>query len=219
MARRWRIVLGVALVLAGLCATIAGLAIALLVGTDGSIGLPPTRIVAAGTAITLPQLDVPELPRRASVVLDVALEESERPMFVGVGPSAMVDAYLRDAPIDVIEQIDWPGAARTTPIEGSATPGPPGRQTFWATSTSGRTPHLRWEATPGDWTLVIMAVAPRSPLDVTVTGSVTISILGPIGIGVLVVAIALLASGIWLTVRAAGRGASPRSATPAPPAS
>ena len=60
------------------------------------------------------------------------------------------------------------------------------------TSTSGRTPHLRWEATPGDWTLVIMAVEPLAPLDVTVTGSVTIPILGPIGIGVLVVAIALL---------------------------
>ena len=60
MGRRWRIVLGVVLVLAGLCATIAGLAIVLLVGTDGSIGLPPTRIVAAGTAITLPQLDVPD---------------------------------------------------------------------------------------------------------------------------------------------------------------
>lgn len=218
MGRRWRIVLGVALVLAGLCATIAGLAIALLVGTDGSIGLPPTRIVAAGTAIALPQLDVPELPRRASVVLDVTLDQSERPMFIGVGPSAMVDAYLRNAPIDVIEQIDWPGAARTTPIEGSATPAPPGRQTFWVTSTTGRTPHLRWDATPGDWTLVIMAVEPLSPLDVTVTGSVTISILGPIGIGVLVVAIALLASGIWVTARAAARDASPRSTAPPPPA-
>ena len=65
--------LGVALVLAGLVATVAGLAIVLLVGADGSIGLPPTRIVAAGSAITLPQLDVPTLPRRASVVLDVAL--------------------------------------------------------------------------------------------------------------------------------------------------
>jgi hypothetical protein len=218
MGRRWRIVLGVALVLAGLCATIAGLAIALLVGTDGSIGLPPTRIVGAGTAITLPQLDVPELPRRASVVLDVTLAESERPMFIGVGPSPMVNAYLRNAPIDVIEQIDWPGAARTTPIDGSATPAPPGKQAFWVASTAGRTPHLRWEATPGDWTLVIMAVEPQSPLDVTVTGSVTISVLGPIGIGVLVVAIALLASGIWITVRAAKRSVA-RQPVPPPPAS
>jgi hypothetical protein len=217
MGKRWRIVLGVALILAGLCASIAGLAIALLVGTDGSIGLPPTRIVGAGTAITLPQLDVPELPRRASVVLDVALAESERPMFIGVGPSPMVNAYLRNAPIDVIEQIDWPGAARTTPIEGSATPAPPDKQAFWVASTTGRTPHLRWDATPGDWTLVIMAVEPLSPLDVTVTGSVTISALGPIGIAVLVVAIALLASGIWVTVRAAKRDGTSRSAAPPPP--
>ena len=49
----------------------------------GSIGVPPTRIVAAGSAITLPQLDVPTLPRRASVVLDVALTPGDRPMFVG----------------------------------------------------------------------------------------------------------------------------------------
>ena len=79
--------LGVALVLAGLVATVAGLAIVLLVGADGSIG-PPTRIVAAGSAITLPQLDVPTLPRRASMVLDVALTPGDRPMFIGVGPRA-----------------------------------------------------------------------------------------------------------------------------------
>ena len=135
MGRRWRIVLGVVLVLAGLCATIAGLAIVLLVGTDGSIGLPPTRIVARR------HRDHPAPAGRARrcrggppCVLDVTLDQSERPMFIGVGPSAMVDAYLRNAPIDVIEQIDWPGAARTTPIEGSATPAPPGRQTFWVAS-------------------------------------------------------------------------------------
>ena len=219
MSRRWRIVIGVALVLAGLFATIAGLAIVLLVGTDGSVGLPPTRVVAAGSAITLPQLDVPRLPRRASVVLDVTLAEGERPMFIGVGPSAAVDAYLRDVPIDVIEQIDWPGAARTTPIEGTATPAPPAAQSFWVTSTSGRAPHLRWEATPGDWTLVIMGIEPRSPLDVTVAGSVTISVLGPIGIGVLAVAIALLVVGIWVTARAASHDPPPRPEPPEPPAS
>ena len=179
--------------------------------TDGSIGLPPTRIVAAGTAITLPQLDVPELPRRASVVLDVTLEQSERPMFIGVGPSAMVDAYLRNAPIDVIEQIDWPGAARTTPIDGSATPAPPGgRPSGWppravAHRTCAGMPHRvtgRWSSWPSNR---CRPSTSRSP------GAVTISILGPIGIGVLVVAIALLASGIWVTARAAAHAASPRS--------
>ena len=206
--------LGVALVLAGLFATIAGVAVVSLVGGDGSVGLPPTRVVAAGSAITLPQLDVPTLPWHASLVLDASLVEGDRAMFIGVGPSAEVNAYLRDVPIDVIEQIDWPGAARTTAIKGTAIPAPPESETFWVTSAQGRAPHLHWDALPGDWTLVIMAVEPTQPLDVTVTGSVTISALGPIGFAMLFVAIALLVTGVWITARAASRDPAP-----APPAS
>jgi hypothetical protein len=203
--RRWRIVIGVAVLLAGLFATIAGLAIVLLVGPDGSVGLAPTRVVGAGSAITLPQLDVPSLPRRASLVVDVSLEDAEVPMFIGIGPSTAVDAYLRNVAIDVIEQIDRPGAARTTPVAGTASPAPPDDQSFWVTSAQGRAPRLHWDAIPGDWTLVIMAVEPRAPLDVTVAGSVTISALGPIGFVVLAVAIVLLATGVWITARAAAR--------------
>ena len=214
MRRRWRIVLGVALVLAGLFATIAGVAVVSLVGGDGSVGLPPTRVVAAGSAITLPQLDVPTLPWHASLVLDASLVEGDRAMFIGVGPSAEVNAYLRDVPIDVIEQIDWPGAARTTAIKGTAIPAPPESETFWVTSAQGRAPHLHWDALPGDWTLVIMAVEPTQPLDVTVTGSVTISALGPIGFAMMFVAIALLVTGVWITARAASHDPAP-----APPAS
>jgi len=207
--RRWRIVIGVALLLVGLFATISGLAIVLLVGVDGSVGISPTRVVGTGSAITLPQLDVPDLPRRASLVLDVSLADGETPMFIGVGPSIAVDTYLRDVPIDVIEQIDRPGSARTTPVEGTASPAPPETQSFWVVSARGRAPHLHWDALPGDWTLVIMAAEPRAPLDVTVTGSVTISALGPIGFVVLAAALALLAGGVWITARAAARDPEP----------
>ena len=79
-------------------------------------------------------------------------------------------------------------------------------------SAHGRAPQLHWQAAPGDWTLVIMDVDPASPLDVTVTGSVTIPILGPIGFAVLAVAIALLVAGIWVTARAAAHAPAP--ATP-----
>jgi len=209
VGRRWRIVLGVAVLLAGLFATIAGLAIVLLVGPDGSVGISPTRVVGAGSAITLPQLDVPDLPRRASLVLDVSLADTESPMFIGVGPSTAVDVYLRDVPIDVIEQIDRPGTARTTPVEGTASPAPPETQSFWVISAEGRAPRLHWDALPGDWTLVIMAAEPRAPLDVTVAGSVTISALGPIGFIVLAAALAMLAGGVWMTVRAARRDPEP----------
>ncbi|MEP6758845.1 MAG: hypothetical protein ABJB55_06600 [Actinomycetota bacterium] len=203
MRRRGRIVAGIVLVLVGLFATIAGLAIVLLVGPDGSVGLPPTRLIGTGSAITLPQLDVPALPGHQAIVIAAALAPGDTSMFIGIGPSMAVDAYLRDAPINVIEQIDWPGAARTTAVQGTTTPGPPAGQTFWVTSARGVAPALHWDAEPGDWTLVIMAEHPRSPLDVTVTGSLTIAPLGPIGIGVLILALAVLALGVWITARAA----------------
>ena len=213
MGRRGRLVLGIAMVLLGLFTTIAGLAIVLLVGPDGSVGLAPTRLLGAGSALTLPQLDVPRLPRHETVVVDVGLAMGETPMFIGVGPSTAVDAYLRDVPIDVIEQIDWPGAARTTPIPGTATPRPPTAQPFWVASVQGRAPSLHWDAEPGDWTLVIMAVRPASPLDVTVHGSVTIPVLGPLGFAILIAAIAVLALGVWITARAASRDPSPPAAS------
>jgi len=198
-----RIAIGVALVVLGLFATVAGVALVALVGSDGSVGIAPTRLIGTGYAITLPQLDVPALPAGRRVRLDVALAPGDRSMFLGIGPTATVNAYLHDVPIDVIEQIDQPGAARTSHVDGDAQPAAPGDQPFWATSASGDAPSLSWSAQPGDWTLVVMAVQPARSLDVTATGSVTLSILGPLGFVLLAIAVAVLALGAWVVVRAA----------------
>ena len=196
-------VLGIALVLAGLFATIAGFAIVVLVGPDGSVGLRATRLLGTGAAITLPQLDVPRLPGGEHVTLDVSLSAGNTAMFVGVGPTPAVDAYLRGVPIDVIQQIDWPGAARTEHVEGSATATQPDAQDFWIVQATGPAPSLRWEVPPGDWTLVIMRADAQTSIDTTAKGSVTIPALGPIGFALLAIALAVLALGGWITVRAA----------------
>jgi hypothetical protein len=70
-------------------------------------------------------------------------------------------------------------------------------------SAQGTEPALHWVAAPGDWTLVVMRADAQPSLDVTLSGSVTIGALGPTGIVVLVLAVALLALGITITVRAA----------------
>jgi hypothetical protein len=201
--RRVRLVIGIVAVVLGVFATVGGLAIVLLVGPDGSVGIRPTRLLSSGYAVTLPQLSVPRLPGDRRVTLDVALRPTDTPLFVGVGPSSAVDAYLRDVPIDVIEQIDWPGAARTVAREGDARPTPPGGQSFWVVSARGLAPTLRWQAIPGDWTLVVMNVSASSSVDGTVTGSVTVPDLGPAGFVTLAVALAILGAGIWITARAA----------------
>lgn len=201
MRRQVRIGIGVLLVILGLFATVAGLAIVLLVGPDGSVGIPPTRLLSSGYAVTLPQLNVPRLPGDERLRLDVTVQPSDTPLFVGVGPTRTVDAFLDRVPIDVIEQIDWPGAARTVPVDGNARPARPGAQPFWVVTDRGDAPAVHWEAVPGDWTLVVMNEDARRSVDVTVLGSVTLPALGPIGFVLLAIALAMLGGGIWLAVR------------------
>jgi hypothetical protein len=203
MGRRVRIAIGVALVVLGLFATVAGVALVVLVGADGSVGLAPTRLVGSGYAITLPQLDVPNLPAGQHVRLDVALQPVDKSMFLGIGPTAAVNAYLDNVPIDVIEQIDQPGAARTSPVEGDAEPAAPDTQPFWAVTATGDAPSLSWTAQPGEWTLVVMTARPSRSVDVTASGSVTLPVLGPLGFVLLAIAVAVLAVGAWIVVRAA----------------
>ena len=70
-------------------------------------------------------------------------------------------------------------------------------------SAEGPAPSLHWRAEPGAWTLVVMRADAQPSLDVTLSGRVRIAALGPIGIGLLLVALAVLAVGIWLTARTA----------------
>ncbi len=203
VGKRVRIAIGVALVVLGLFATVAGVALVVLVGADGSVGITSTQLIGSGYAITLPQLDVPSLPAGQHVTLDVSLQRSDRPMFLGIAPSADVDAYLRDVPIDVIEQLDQPGAARTSSVTGDAQPSAPASQPFWVTTATGDAPSISWMAQPGEWTLVVMAAQPHRTIDVTATGSVTLPILGPLGFVVLGIAIAVLGAGAWIIVQAA----------------
>jgi hypothetical protein len=208
VGRRLRIGIGVALVVLGLFATVGGVALVSLVGADGSIGLAPTRLIGSGYAITLPQVDVPSLPDGQHVRLDVSLQQGDRPLFLGIGPTSDVDAYLRDVPIDVIEQIDQPGAASTSPVNGNAQPAAPEAQPFWAITATGDAPSISWAAQPGEWTLVVMSTPPRRPVNVTASGSVTLPILGPLGFVLLAIAVAVLGAGAWMIVRAARTRAS-----------
>ena len=200
---RGRLAVGIALVIVGLFATVAGAAIVALVGPDGAVGLPPTRFLGTGVALTLPQLDVPRLPAGQTIALDVEAQPSDASLFLGIARSADANAYLAGAPIDVIQQIDWPGAARTQQVVGSATPAPPADRPIWVVSAEGPAPSLHWRAEPGAWTLVVMRADAQPSLDVTLSGRVRIAALGPIGIGLLLLALAVLAVGIWLTARTA----------------
>ena len=83
--------------------------------------------------------------------------ESDRPVFVGIGPAGEVTQYLRGVQHDVVDDLDTSGDPEYTRRAGGAPSGPPGTETFWVASTTGageRT--LEWDPQDGDWRAVVM---------------------------------------------------------------
>jgi hypothetical protein len=83
--------------------------------------------------------------------------ESERPVFVGIGPAAEVDRYLEGVEHDVIDDLDSGGDPEYARRAGGAPSGRPATETFWAASASGSGEQtLEWDPEDGDWRAVVM---------------------------------------------------------------
>jgi len=120
-------------------------------------------------------------------------------------------------PTDRIVQVNWPGEMKTEPDQsGHRTPPPPGGQEFWVAKGQGSTAHLTWTVAPGDWTLVIMNADATADVAVTASGSLGLPALGPIGVIVLVVGLAILIGGVLLTVSGAKTPKATRATPPRP---
>ena len=203
MKRGLKLGLGIPMLLIGLFMTIGGIALLVLVGTDGTFSLPATRAVTDGHALVLETIDVGEdFPTSGSfsATVGVSIEGHGDDVFVGIGPAADVARYLRGVRIDRIVQVDWPGGVRTEPEAGSRTPAPPSEQTFWVAKDEGDTANLEWPLTGGDWTLVIMNADASSDVSVTASGTLRMTALGPISVGLLVLGVGVLVGGILLTI-------------------
>ena len=82
--------------------------------------------------------------------------ESDRAVFVGIGPAAAVDRYLGGVERAIVTDFE-----RTRPEytqrPGEAPRSPPGEQTFWVASASGSgTQTVDWKPEDGRWRAVVM---------------------------------------------------------------
>ena len=211
----------IALVVVG---TIAGLlALALLVGgcalvavdqtqrDDDGFVMSPTEDFSTPTyAIVSENADLGD--EGAERALDVFLgtvrirSESDRPVFVGIGPAGDVTRYVGGVERDEVDDLDHDGDPEYSRRSGGAPAARPGNETFWVASTAGageRT--LEWEPEDGDWRAVVMNEdASRGVSSELSIGAELDSILW-IAIGLLIAG-ALLATGSALAITAATRG-------------
>jgi len=89
------------------------------------------------------------------------IASSPNALFLGIAPTSAVDDYFSGVAHDRITDWDSNLAAITdiqyATYQGTAPPGAPGAETFWATSVEGTgTQTLDWAIESGDWTAVIM---------------------------------------------------------------
>jgi Domain of unknown function (DUF4389) len=144
---------------------------------DGYFDTTIDRLVTTTVAITAEDIDLDADTGDVDRVLD-ALDVDVRlrvtsaagnvPVFVGIGPETEVDRYLGAAAHDEIVDLDG-RAPRYRTRAGGVELAPPTDQSFWAASASGLgTQQLDWEATSGQWAVVVMNADGRPGVSVDV---------------------------------------------------
>lgn len=233
MRRVLPIVVGVLVAAVGGLAAIVGVALLSVFGSDGNAASGVHEVTSSAVAVVAPLGDIQDttgpVSRLGSPVVDVrAISVDGRGgVFVGVGPTTMVDRYLAGAPIEVVSNLGlvpfrFGGRLRA----GTAAPAAPGEQSFWAATAAGSMQaHLVWPVSrPGGYRLVLMRADAAPRIDVLTSFALQVPhvfavSLALVGGGVLV----FLAGALYVVVRMltttptrarhAGRGSAP-----APPA-
>jgi uncharacterized protein DUF4389 len=83
--------------------------------------------------------------------------ESDRPVFLGLGPAAAVDRYIAGVEHDEIDDLDPSGDPRYTGRPGGAPSTPPDQLKFWTASVTGSGEQtLDWDPEDGHWRVVLM---------------------------------------------------------------
>lgn len=221
-------IVGALLSLVGVPLLVGGLALGWALMTqrdgDGFFTTPTEHISSPSVALTTRALDLGDLgpddwwaDRDVATVRLRVTSREPGPVFVGIGPSDAVAAYLRDAPYDEITDItdNDPFRYTLTRHGGDADSAPaPTRQGFWtAQASGGGSQELTWDLRPGTYTVVVMNADGTAGVDVDVVAGGRLALLTPLAAGLVLVGLALVAAGALLLVRGAG------SASPgAPPA-
>jgi len=112
-----------------------------------------------------------------------ATSNDGKPVFVGIAPTDAVRRYLGDSAYSRVTDIDAaPFRASYVDHTGSARPGAPGEQGFWAASESGAGRQtLTWDVRHGNWSVVVMNADGSRGVDAGVSAGADVPILSTIG--------------------------------------
>ena len=123
---------------------------------DGYFETKTIELQSDGYAVTSSVIDLGSQPGEwvPSGVLGTVRLTTDPGVFVGIGPSDDVAAYLQDVAHDRVTDLSGTSLTPTyRSIEGTAIPEAPEGQAFWVASGEGT---LSWDVDSGTWTVVLM---------------------------------------------------------------
>jgi hypothetical protein len=183
------IVVGAVLCLLGISILIGGVAVAVVDNTrdrDGFLMSAPGELSSSGYAVTVSALQVhgygglPIDTQSTAGTARITAVGADRPVFIGIGPSENVAAYLAGVKHDVLEDVSTsPFRATYVPVTGGAPSTRPAAQTFWAATSTGTDEQqvLTWPTQAGDWSVVMMNADGSERVQAAVSVGATVPIL------------------------------------------
>jgi hypothetical protein len=194
---------GAILMVGGGGLSLGGGAVLAIFGTDSSIASGDHAVSTTTSALVTEPGDISA--HGADVLghptVKITVTGSDKPVFVGVGPTAAVDRYLAGASVETVTDLEVsPFHLTTTRRAGTTRPGSPLDESFWVAKSDGTTATTNWEIRDGSYRVVIMN-ADGSP-DVNVDGRLALRIphLTAVGAGVLAGGLTVVLIGIVLFV-------------------
>jgi len=145
--------------------------------------------VVAGPAEIDLTPDVPvDLGEIATLRIHAVQKDPMGGIFVGIADAADVDAYLGGVPHAIIEDLDEESFSLTYRVDASEeSPGPPGEQAFWISSTVGPGAQvLEWEIETGDVSFVVMNADATDGISFEAVVGARIPLIRPVGTGLLI---------------------------------
>jgi len=207
------IVVGVILGLLGISVLVGGVAVAVVDNTrdrDGYLMSAPGQLTSSGYAVTVSALQVSSyggwsIDTQSTAGTARVTAFTDQPVFIGIGPSDKVAAYLAGVKHDVLEDVSTsPFRATYVPVTGGAPSSRPAAQTFWAATSTGTDEQqvLTWATQPGDWSVVMMNADGSEQVDAAISVGATVPILHTFAVGLLVGGGVLFLVGLGLVIAA-----------------
>ena len=217
------IVSGAVLTAAGGALALGGTVLGALGGTDGTLSTGTSHHETTANAVVSDEGDLGGSTDLAfgDPTLKVSVSDSDKPVFVGIGPAADVDRFLAGATVQTVSDFDlYPLQLDTETREGDRQPGSPLDETFWVAQSTGVTSAAAsWKIDDGSYRVVVMNADGSAGVGVDGSLSVRVPVLGVLATSSLAGGGLLLVIGGSLLVAALRRKeATPEEPTPTEPA-